>query len=60
LRASKITQKTARRAIGTKWLKKTADAETNWQIQALEIKDGKKKSMLKILEERGLVHNVTG
>jgi tyrosyl-tRNA synthetase len=31
-----------------------------WQEQALEIKQGKRKSMLTILEERGLVHAVTG
>jgi len=31
-----------------------------WQQKAWEIKDGKKKSMLSILEERGLVHQITG
>jgi tyrosyl-tRNA synthetase len=41
-------------------LTKVADAEMAWQQKAWEIKDGKKKSMLSILEERGLVHQITG
>ena len=37
-----------------------ADAENAWQAKALEIEAGKQKSMLTILEERGLVHQITG
>jgi len=48
------------RWIGIKYLTKVADAEMTWQQKAWEIKDGKKKSMLSILEERGLVHQITG
>ena len=43
-----------------KYLSKVADAETKWQEKALEIKDGKQKSMLSILEERNLVESMTG
>ena len=59
-RASSNPQKTAMRWIGIKYLTKVADAEMTWQQKAWEIKDGKKKSMLSILEERGLVHQITG
>jgi hypothetical protein len=31
-----------------------------WQEKAADIRAGKQKSMLTILEERGLVHTVTG
>jgi tyrosyl-tRNA synthetase len=43
-----------------KYLRKVADAEKKWQEKALEIEAGKQKSMLTILEERGLVHQITG
>jgi tyrosyl-tRNA synthetase len=56
----KIRNQTSRRWISQKFIAKTADAELRWQEQALEIKQGKKKSMLTILEERGLVEQVTG
>jgi tyrosyl-tRNA synthetase len=59
-RASKVSSKTTKRWIGQKYLAKVALAEKQWQEWALEIKAQKKKSMLSILEERGLVHQVTG
>jgi tyrosyl-tRNA synthetase len=37
-----------------------AEAKKEWGALAQDIKHGKKKSMLAVLEERGLVHNVTG
>lgn len=37
-----------------------AAAEEDWKATAEEIRHGRKKSVLTILEERGLVHNVTG
>jgi tyrosyl-tRNA synthetase len=60
LKASKVASKTSRRWIGTKYLAKVAQAEREWQEQALQIRAGKMKSMLTILEERGLVHQITG
>jgi tyrosyl-tRNA synthetase len=43
-----------------KYLAKVADAEKAWQDQALRIRQKKEKSMLTILEERGLVQDITG
>lgn len=43
-----------------KYLVKVADAEERWAEQAKLIQAGKKKSMLSILEERGLVEKFTG
>jgi tyrosyl-tRNA synthetase len=43
-----------------KYLAKVADAEKEWQEKAATIRAGKEKSMLTILEERGLVQTVTG
>ncbi|RAL62191.1 hypothetical protein DID88_002675 [Monilinia fructigena] len=59
-RASQNSNKASRRWIGTKYLAKLANAELAWAKQATEIKAGKRKSMLSILEERGYVHQVTG
>ncbi len=43
-----------------KYLAKMADAEFEWQEQASKIRAGKQKSMLAVLEERGLVHQIVG
>ena len=43
-----------------KYLAKVANAEAEWQEKASKIKAGKQKSMLTILEERGLVNTITG
>jgi tyrosyl-tRNA synthetase len=43
-----------------KYLAKQANAENAWQAKAQEINDGTKQSMLSILEERGLVHQIAG
>lgn len=43
-----------------KYLAKVADAELAWQEQATKIRMGEEKSMLSILEERGLVQTITG
>ncbi|OBT64198.1 hypothetical protein VE03_06833 [Pseudogymnoascus sp. 23342-1-I1] len=51
---------TGRRYIGMKYLAKVADAEKAWGEKAKEIRAGNQKSMLSILEERGLVHQTTG
>jgi tyrosyl-tRNA synthetase len=58
--ALKIRSRSGRRWISQRFIAKTADAELKWQEQALRIKQGKQKSMLTILEERGLVEQVTG
>lgn len=58
--ASRNSSKASRRWIGTKYLAKVADAELQWGQKAVDIKAGKQKSMLSILEERGYVHQVTG
>ncbi|KAL2061213.1 hypothetical protein VTL71DRAFT_7486 [Oculimacula yallundae] len=60
LRASRSPSITARRWIGMKYLAKVANAEADWAKKASEIRSGKKKSMLTTLEERGLVHQITG
>ena len=52
--------KTTKRWIGMKYLAKVADAEEAWQQKASRIRAGKEKSMLTILEERGLVQRTTG
>jgi hypothetical protein len=58
--ASKPVHKTTRRWLLLKDVTKAADAEMKWQEQAREIKSGRKKSMLTLLEERGLVQTITG
>lgn len=59
-RAANISRKPIRRGLGTKWLAKAAEAKEKWDKQANDIRSGKEKSMLTKLEERGLVHTVTG
>lgn len=58
--AIKVSRRDGKRWISQRYLAKVADAELKWQERALEIKQGKKKSMLTTLEERGLIHAVTG
>jgi tyrosyl-tRNA synthetase len=58
--ASQAPSKTTRRSIGLKYLAKVADAEDQWKEKAARIRAGKEKSMLTILEERGLVQSITG
>jgi tyrosyl-tRNA synthetase len=59
LHAAKTVSRTSKRHIGLKWLAKKDEAEKQWQEQAREIRAGNKKSMLTVLEERGLVHQLT-
>jgi tyrosyl-tRNA synthetase len=56
----KLIANPQRRWLGMKYLAKVADAEKAWQDQALRIRQKKEKSMLTILEERGLVQDITG
>lgn len=51
---------TQRRHISTGWLRKTADAEAQWQKRAQEIKDGKHPNFFEMLEERGYVKDTAG
>ncbi|KAK0114325.1 tyrosyl-tRNA synthetase [Cadophora gregata] len=60
LRASTSPTTISRRWIGMKYLAKLANAEAQWQEKAAKIEAGKQKSMLTILEERGLVNSITG
>ncbi|KAI9674867.1 MAG: tyrosyl-tRNA synthetase [Trizodia sp. TS-e1964] len=46
--------------IGQKYLAKLDQAEKEWQAQAVLIRQGKKESMLSILESRGLVDTIAG
>jgi len=50
----------SRRGIGTKYLAKVKVAEQEWAEKAAEIKDGRRKSMLSILEERGYINQIAG
>jgi tyrosyl-tRNA synthetase len=59
-RTSAIFRRDARRSIGTKYLAKVAEAEEQWKEQSKAIRDGRQKSMLSILEERGLIHQIAG
>jgi tyrosyl-tRNA synthetase len=59
-RATRLAGKTTRRSIGLKYLAKAENAEREWQAKAAQIKEGKHKSMVSILKERGLIHQVTG
>ncbi|PBP27590.1 hypothetical protein BUE80_DR001496 [Diplocarpon rosae] len=59
-RASKLPNSTAKRWIGTKYLAKMSNAEEEWKQKASRVWAGKEKSMLTILEERGLVQTITG
>lgn len=56
----KTLDSATRRWIGMKYLAKVAAAEDDWQVQASRIKAGKERAMLDILEERGLICQVTG
>lgn len=56
----KIGARIVKRWIGMKYLAKVAAAEDEWQQKASRIRAGKEKDMLTILEERGLVNQVTG
>lgn len=49
-----------RRPVHLSYLKKQAAAEEAWEAQAEEIKDGKKESMLQILESRGYIGQIAG
>lgn len=49
-----------KRSITQNWLRKQAEAKEAWGVQAQEIRDGKKESMLSILEQRGYVNSVAG
>jgi tyrosyl-tRNA synthetase len=49
-----------RRAITQGFLRKTIEAEMDWSRQAMEVKEGKRKSVFEILEERGLVNQTAG
>jgi hypothetical protein len=49
-----------RRPIHLSYLKKQAEAAKAWQVQATEIREGRKQGMLEILESRGYVGQIAG
>jgi tyrosyl-tRNA synthetase len=49
-----------RRHISEGFRKKTAEAEKEWQEWAQEIKDGKRRNLWDMLEERGYVKDTAG
>jgi hypothetical protein len=50
----------SRRYLHDRWLQRQYAAELEWKNQADEIRNGRHKGMLDILEERGFVHQITG
>ena len=50
----------SRRSIGLKYLQKKTEAEEQWQAGAATIRDGQRRSMLSVLEERGFVDSIAG
>jgi tyrosyl-tRNA synthetase len=59
-RTLEVFRRDTRRSIGSKYLAKVAEAEKQWKEQSKAIRDGRQKSMLSILEERGLIHQIAG
>ena len=49
-----------RRWISHNYVRKIARAEDDWTDRANDIKDGKKRSVLEVLEERGFVNQIVG
>jgi len=49
-----------KRSISTSFLNKKREAKEQWNARATEIRSGKRKSMLEVLEERGFVHAIVG
>lgn len=49
-----------KQSISTTFLQKQKEAKEQWAEFATEIRAGKRKSMLEILEERGLIHAIAG
>lgn len=40
--------------------RRTAEADAEWAVKAKEIKEGKRKSFVQMLDDRGLVNSVVG
>jgi hypothetical protein len=55
--ASSFTQK---RFIGDRFVQRKIEDVWTWAQKASDIKGGSQQSMFAILEERGLIHQVTG
>lgn len=49
-----------KRSVSTSFLNKKREAKEQWNAWATEIRAGKRKSMLEVLEERGFVHAIVG
>lgn len=59
-RAAQPSTRGPKRCISTSFLNKVAAAEVQWQERAVEVQAGKRKSLLTVLEERGLIQAITG
>lgn len=59
-RAARIPGRSARRSLHLSTIAKREDAEKDWQAKAAKIRAGEQQSMLSILEERGLIHTISG
>ncbi|TVY52428.1 Tyrosine--tRNA ligase, mitochondrial [Lachnellula cervina] len=59
-RAAQPSTRGPKRCISTSFLTKVAAAEVQWQERAVEVQAGKRKSLLTVLEERGLIQAITG
>jgi tyrosyl-tRNA synthetase len=51
---------TQKRAYHDRWLQHKIGADWEWKERAAEVVAGKRKSMVKMLEERGYIHQVAG
>lgn len=49
-----------RRSITQNYIRKRGEAAEAWELQAQEIKAGRKQSFLSFLEERGFVNSIAG
>jgi hypothetical protein len=58
--ASNASGKVRKRWLGQHYINNLNKAEKDWQARATEIREGRQKSMLTILEERGLVQSIAG
>lgn len=60
LRAPQNQWSVPKRHLHDRWLQRQYAAELEWMNQAAEIREGSRKGMLAILEERGFVNQITG
>ncbi|KAH8693855.1 tyrosyl-tRNA synthetase mitochondrial precursor [Talaromyces proteolyticus] len=57
---SSVALRRQKRFITQQWIANTKQAKAEWDQWAVEIKEGKRKSFVQLLDERGLLHQVVG